>query len=60
MCKFCEDNYNIVTTFGKEYMSIRMDEENNFIMKLRTVQDGINLTKPIYINYCPFCGKELL
>ena len=60
MSRFCEDNKKIKTTIGDKELIIFLEEENKKILKIRLPHPlGGGITKPIKINYCPWCGKDL-
>lgn len=60
MCKFCEENYEIDTMVGERQVIIKLDEEQKEFVKIRLpFAGGGGITKPMQINYCPFCGKSL-
>jgi hypothetical protein len=59
MCEFCEGDFKIETTIGEEDLKISLDEENKCLLKVRLENGGYNITRPILINYCFYCGKKL-
>lgn len=58
MCKFCDENYVIETTVGNKKLTLHLKEDSKEILDIR-LSSGIGLTKPVQINFCPFCGKRL-
>lgn len=60
MCKFCKDNNNIETTLGDNKAFIFIDEEDRRMLNIRIEYlPGLATTRPIKINFCPFCGNDL-
>ncbi|BAE47749.1 hypothetical protein G8S49_05545 [Clostridium botulinum C] len=60
MCKFCKEGYEIDTMVGEREVIIKIDEEQKDFIKVRVpFVGGGAITKPIQINYCPFCGEIL-
>ena len=60
MCKFCENNFKIKTTIGDKELHIYLDEDINKKLNIRLPFPlGGGITRPIFINYCPFCGEDL-
>ena len=60
MCKFCKGNKKIETTIDDRDLAVHLDEESKKILNIRlpyTLSGGI--TRPIIINFCPFCGNDL-
>lgn len=60
MCKFCEDNFKIETTIDDRNLSLYLDNNNKKILNIKISFDKTGgTTKPVSIEYCPFCAKDL-
>ena len=61
MCKFCEEDFKIETNIGDKELEIFLDSEDKRILTVRLpfAKNGGGITKPIIIEYCPFCNNDL-
>lgn len=59
-CSFCKREISINTTIGEFFLKLSLDDEYGNILKIRVEQGSVGRTRPIKINYCFMCGKDLL
>ena len=60
MCKFCEENFKIKTTIADRDLVIYLNEDNKKVLNIRLpFQEVGGVTRPLIIQYCPFCGNDL-
>lgn len=58
-CKFCsEESETIKTTIGDHDLHLRLGEYKS-ILNVRIERGSVGITRPIAINYCPYCGRQL-
>ena len=60
MCSFCDRKRSINTSIGDFPLKLSFDEDNNNFLKIRIEQGSLGITRPIRINYCPFCGEKII
>lgn len=59
MCLFCQEHRIQDFNLGPLPAKLWLDEEEPTLLKLRLPVEGVWVTKPIHIQYCPLCGANL-